>query len=581
MEGKLSNKKLKEEVYCRPEELSLKSFFVGPQAENAEVLVDEVLNVLQSWILWRKSCYPEDGDAISVQDRDNPEFQRRIMKMRENVRMLLNNFSEEIPKFSPRYLGHMFSEISMPAIIGNFIALLHNPNNVSRESSRVGVDIEAKAIRYLGQMVGYSTSAVGHFTSGGTVANFEAVYRAKNRLIKNLFSNQNNSLPLLEAFYTSSLGASQHSRESVLDRGALEIYQHINAKYNVQFEGPVILVPDSKHYSWVKAAALFGFGRNNLVCVDLNKYGQMCVKSLRSKIDTCLKNNKPVMCITSIFGTTELGTLDPVDQINKVICHYRKMYNFNFWHHVDAAYGGFFATLRGSPFCTSLESSLIHALRRTTSITIDPHKLGYVPYSAGAFICNNPTDYFLHEVSAPYVDFELNRDLGPYTIEGSRSATGATALLLTAECIGLDKEGYGQILERTVRVAHKIRKLCVAKSLPVLFVKTVGTNIIGFAIGCPCDSLSEINNKTKKFLKIALQKGDVNDKNAYFVSKTSLGINYSQLIEGFCKENNLFKDSEELALVRLTIMNPFIDSLNSNISHVEGCVEFIKSCLEN
>lgn len=43
----------------------------------------------------------------------------------------------------------MFSEISMPALLGHIITLLHNPNNISSEPSTVGTEIEKDAIHFL------------------------------------------------------------------------------------------------------------------------------------------------------------------------------------------------------------------------------------------------------------------------------------------------------------------------------------------------------------------------------------------------------------------------------------------------
>mgnify|MGYP003495252018 CR=1 FL=1 len=63
---------------CNPKELCLKSFFVGPQAENANILYDEISLVLDSWIEWRKNYYPNDGFSISPQEQASPEFKNKI-----------------------------------------------------------------------------------------------------------------------------------------------------------------------------------------------------------------------------------------------------------------------------------------------------------------------------------------------------------------------------------------------------------------------------------------------------------------------------------------------------------------------
>lgn len=63
-------------------------------------------------------------------------FKQGTRKLEENLRALvtlLNDYS--IPFFSPRYVGHMCFETSMPAILGWMAAILCNPNNVAFEVS--------------------------------------------------------------------------------------------------------------------------------------------------------------------------------------------------------------------------------------------------------------------------------------------------------------------------------------------------------------------------------------------------------------------------------------------------------------
>ena len=96
---------------------------------------------------------------------------------------LCDALTAETPTFSPRYIAHMKADLSLPGLLGWFAAMLHNPNNSSRDASQVGSVIETEAIAALAGMLGYDPAqAQGHFTSGGTVANFEAVWRARYRL---------------------------------------------------------------------------------------------------------------------------------------------------------------------------------------------------------------------------------------------------------------------------------------------------------------------------------------------------------------------------------------------------------------
>ena len=73
--------------------------------------------------------------------------------------------------------------------------------------------------------------------------------------------------------------------------------------------------------------------------------------------------------------------------------------------HVDGAWGGYLATLFRNPdgslrdrdavgagfarFPQAEVHAAFAALGDTDSVTVDPHKLGYLPYGAGAFICRD------------------------------------------------------------------------------------------------------------------------------------------------------------------------------------------------
>ena len=157
--------------------------FPGPRSENESWVRGEFQAVLDQWFDWRKRLFVDDpGLAGPVGGSSLDGLERREVLSRELAR-LCEALTAETPTYTPRYIGHMKAEVSLPALLGWLAAMLHNPNNTSRESSKVGTVIEAEAVAMLAAMVGYDPAkAEGHFTSGGTVANFEAVWRARYRL---------------------------------------------------------------------------------------------------------------------------------------------------------------------------------------------------------------------------------------------------------------------------------------------------------------------------------------------------------------------------------------------------------------
>lgn len=575
---------------CLSDEIALKGLFLGPQAENQEWVTEQISALLESWFEWRRKFRPEDGSAISARDMLTSDYIQRRKKTEEVLQNLSRRFEAEIPKFSPRYIGHMFSETSLPSLFGHILTLLHNPNNISGESSKVGVFIEDEAIQALAQMIGFP-SGNGHFTSGGTLANYEAVYRARARcyawMAAGLASNEGSVFQSSVQGWQAYDALSENTRRAAIEYHPLEgnPYQtavRILQKTGRSFLGPVLIVPDHKHYSWVKAANVFGLGAEAFWSVKLDSRGRMDVKDLEAQILRAEREDRPILMVVSVLGTTELGMIDPVDKIQELLNRYRNEKGWNIWHHIDAAYGGFLCSLQGPDQTVSnaLSDESLHAIQavsQATSLTIDPHKLGYVPYSSGAFLTSTPRDYFLQSFGAPYVNFNTRQDKGPFTLEGSRSAAGAVATWMAAQCIGLTQAGYGKIIARTILLKKEFeKKLC--QQIPHLrLAPAEDSNLLGFCIAHPGESLEQTNRRTLKLYEFFNQPDSKAD---FFISKTTLTRkNYSSYIQSMVQSWEGQTDTDELILIRLCIMNPFFKSKEMKTDFQELFIQSVQEGL--
>ena len=93
---------------------------------------------------------------------------------------LLAELKRDVPFFSGRYKGHMVGEQTIASQIGYFATMLYNPNNIALEISPVTTRLEVEVAAQLACMIGYDPSrSWGHLTSGGTIANFEALWLAR------------------------------------------------------------------------------------------------------------------------------------------------------------------------------------------------------------------------------------------------------------------------------------------------------------------------------------------------------------------------------------------------------------------
>jgi glutamate/tyrosine decarboxylase-like PLP-dependent enzyme len=644
---------------CSPEEIALKSYFLGPKAENAPWVEDIVTHIFRQWFDWRRSMYESDGRAISEADQNSELFRQHIKEFKSEIDELLMRFNSEVPSYSPRYIGHMISEVSMPALMGHILTLLYNPNNISGEVSRVGLEIEQNAIGALISMVGFDArQSTGHFTSGGTIANIESALRSRARVyrwiaagavgrklgcykgsifeaahmgwdvydeliraIRDVVSKENvepidpsklNPFQQAQSTPTSqSPGLNSHQHESnsrtseekeyqseieidrtlesylkeyhLLSGNPFDVAHCISYVFEEVWRGPIMLVPGNKHYSWNKAAEILGLGEEAFWQVETDEQGKMDPKILLEMLDEAQVAGRPVMMVVSVAGTTELGEVDTIDEIQEIIDTYEQKHGIHIWHHVDAAYGGFFCTLKHDTTDRILEEPVRLALRAVgyvNSVTIDPHKLGFVPYASGAFLCADRREYKYTTVHAPYIDFREGSDVGVSTLEGSRSAAGAVSTWLTSRVIGFDRPGYGRILERTVLAARKIA-MGLMEAHPWIRVNQAGdTNIVTFCVAKDGEQITVTNRRALEIFK-KYASGDQSADDKYFVSKTTLSLeSYRRLLDPYSMTWQAEWDTDELVLIRLVLLNPFLDTKESNIGYIEGFIKYLVGVIE-
>ena len=579
-------------VHHLPEEVALKSLFLGPRSENAGWLQNELSRVFEHWFRWRTTLFRADGRAIAERDLESPAFLRSRQAFAGHLDQLLERLESEIPKFSPRYVGHMVSEISLPALLGHIAAVLHNPNNVSADVAPVGEELEREAIGFLLEMVGFDpASGRGHFTSGGTVANVEALWRARYRVDHwlalgawlrahgyaegHLFGDAHMGWERFAAtLQHHGLSEDDLRPFSLVLNNPWRLVRRYEALYETRFFGPVVLVPRNKHYSWNKAVSLLGLGGEAFWEVELDDRGKLDVRDLEAKIHLAKRQQRPILAVVTVAGTTEMGEVDPVDEVQTLLARLRRSEDIDIWHHVDAAYGGFFCSLLGDPRERSIlpepAARALQAIASVDSLTVDPHKLGYVPYSCGALLVRDALHYQVSSFSAPYLRSEHEEhDSWNRTLEGSRPATGAAATWLTARTIGLGAEGYGRILARSIAAKQRLETLLLEGVDGCVVIPGCDTNILCFCVARRGEPLSKTNQRSRRICR-ELARGD----DGFFASKTDLDRScYRKLVDGVLAKWQPQLDASSLCLVRLVLMNPFILSREPAVDYLERLAE--------
>ncbi len=230
--------------------------------------------------------------------------------------------------------------------------------------------IENRVIESIGEFLSLD-EAYGNIVTGGTEANIMAIRAARN-----------------------------HAR-----------------KYKGIVDGEII-IPESAHFSFKKAADMLNL---KIVEVELDDNYKIDVDSLRKVI------SDKTVAIVAIAGTTELGLIDPIEEISNIA------HENNIYFHVDAAFGGF-----SIPFLKEMGYDLPvfdFSLPGVCSITVDPHKMGLAPIPAGGIIFRKEEYLEVMAVDSPYLTVKTQS-----TIVGTRLGASSAATYAIMKYFG--KQGY-------------------------------------------------------------------------------------------------------------------------------------------
>ena len=233
--------------------------------------------------------------------------------------------------------------------------------------------IENEVIKSIGELLSID-EPYGHIVTGGTEANLMAIRAARN-----------------------------HAR-----------------KYKGIVDGEII-IPASAHFSFKKAADMLNL---NIVEADLDDNYKIDVDSVKSLI------SDKTVAIVAIAGTTELGLIDPIEEISEIA------FENNIYFHVDAAFGGF-----SIPFLRDLGYDLPvfdFSLPGVCSITVDPHKMGLAPIPAGGILFREEEYLEVMAVDSPYLTVKTQS-----TIVGTRLGASSAATYAIMKYFG--KEGYSKL----------------------------------------------------------------------------------------------------------------------------------------
>ena len=314
----------------------------------------------------------------------------------------------------PRYFGLFNPAPTFPAQCADRIAAVFNPQLATSTTSPVAVEIEAHVIRAIARRAGLPAGSTGHFTTGGSEANYTALICALTR------SNADFAADGARAF-----------------DGA-----------------PVFYVSRECHLAWLKIAHQVGIGRSAVRLIATDGCGRMDPIALTNAINADRAGGFVPIMVAATAGTTNAGMIDPLPACAEIAR------NFGLWYHVDAAWGG-------ALIASERLSSALMGIERADSVTIDAHKWFATTMGCGMFLSPHASVLSsAFQVSTSFMPSNV-ANFDPYvtSVQWSRRFLGLRLFLSLATA---GWSGYAAHVERSVDLAEYLAEQLVARRFEVV-----------------------------------------------------------------------------------------------------------------
>ena len=310
---------------------------------------------------------------------------------------------------SPRYFGQ-FNPTPLPiGVWADALSSMLNQNAGAWRNGPTSAMLEARVMRWLCDLLNYGRESFGTLASGGSEANLIALKCARD-----------------------SVAA------EIIDRGVRKAPGDL-----------VIYASNQCHYSIDKSADLLGLGREGVRKIPTDDRFHISLELLRDAIARDRAAGLVPCCVVGVAGTTSSGAIDPLDELAAIAREN------GCWYHVDAAYGGPLA------FSTQHRDKL-RGIELADSITFDPHKWMFVPFSCGATLVRDGGQVL--RKSFDMTPEYLNEDRGGADVEfdffryGQMGTRRFNSLKLWMAIKFMGREGYARTVERQIELTNYLAK---------------------------------------------------------------------------------------------------------------------------
>ncbi len=303
----------------------------------------------------------------------------------------------------PRFFGYITASAAPIGALGDLLAAAVNANVGAWELAPIAGEIEAQAVRWIAELMGYPSDCGGLLVSGGNMANMVGFLAARRAL------------------------AGPEVRERGLGHGA-----------------PLRLYASAETHTWIqKAADLFGLGTAAIRWIPTGPDLALDLGALEARIAADRKAGERPFLVVGTAGSVGTGAIDPLRAI-AALCREQKL-----WFHVDGAYGGVAAGLPDAP-------ADLKALTLADSVAVDPHKWLYAPLEAGCALVRDPAhllDAFTYRPSYYSMDRSPGAPIN-YNEYGPQNSRGFRALKVWLALRQVGASGYRTMISDDMRLSR-------------------------------------------------------------------------------------------------------------------------------
>ncbi|MBR7121628.1 MAG: aspartate aminotransferase family protein [Lentisphaeria bacterium] len=358
---------------------------------------------------------------------------------------------------STSYMAHLHSAALLETIAAEVIIATFNQSMDSWDQAPVATEIEVEVIRNLCRLYGYGENADGVFTSGGSQSNLSGLLLARDWFCNEKLHYDIKKHGLPENFRKLRMYSSEIS-----------------------------------HFSMEKSAHLMGMGYEAVVKVPVNDAMQMDVEILEKLIEKDLANGNLPFCIAATVGTTDFGSIDPLEKLRELCDRY------GLWLHADAAYGS-------GVVLSKKYAHRVAGLALADSITVDFHKMFLMPISCSASLIKDKRNFDALTIHADYLNREEDEEDGYINLVNKSMQTtrrfDALKVWVSFKMRGAD--GWSELITRCIdNAAYFYRILAANADCEVITAPEISSVV--FRVLPPAGSCEDADTMNKRIRRALL-----------------------------------------------------------------------------